>query len=275
MVAPHRFASRTGDSGSPLPDPFDSLAVYQVHFRRGSVSMIAGTPGSFKSILALNMLAYWSGLGIGCQYFSADSDEFTTIKRLGGILTGDSVDTVEKRILSGERRRYEAALRKLQSTQFEYKQMDIDGIVNHVRAYEAVYGIYPEVIFLDNLIDFADSPDDWGGMLVMIKELDQLAKDIKAHICILHHAKLRGGTSGKGPEPGRPPADWEIQGKVTQIPRLVLTLAADSTNLRVASVKNTNGQQFRDASVYVDFQVLNSMRVEDINFRMGRSLCPY
>lgn len=272
MYSPHKFAQRIGNTGSPLPDPFASLSAYQVHFRYGALSLVAGTPGSYKSVFALNMVVAWAKAGIGSLYFSADSDEFTVCKRLAGIVTGDSIGLVEKRMMAGERQPYEAALRKLHGVEFEYKQMDMHGIACHVKSYEAIYGGYPDAIFIDNLIDFADAPDDWGSMLVMLKDLDQLAKEVKAHICVLHHARLRG-SSAKGAssaEPGRPPADWEIQGRLTQIPRLALTLAADGTSLRAAFVKNTNGPQFRDGSVSVGFQVLSSMRIDETDLRMGK-----
>jgi AAA domain len=271
MYSPHKFAGRIGNIGSPLPDPFNSLAIHKIQFRRGATSMIAGAPGSFKSVFALNMLAEWSRHGVGGMYFSADSEEFTVIKRLSGILTGDDIDRIEQRILRGDRRKYESELKRLKGVEFEYRQMDMQGLATHIKQYEAIYGEYPDVVYVDNLIDFVDSPDDWGGMLVMTRELDALAREIKSHICILHHAKLRMDGGGKSQAFGRPPADWEIQGKVTQIPRLVLTMAAENLSLKVACVKNTNGPQSRDASFSIDFQVHSSMQVRDVSFTMGRT----
>jgi hypothetical protein len=142
-------------------------------------------------------------------------------------------------------------------------------IANRIKSYEQVYGRYPEVVFIDNLIDFVDSPDDWGGMLIMTRELDALAKEIKAHFVILHHAKLRMKENSKSPDFGRPPADYEIQGKITQIPRLVLTVAAENMSLRLSCVKNTNGPQTRDASYSWQFQVLGNMRVSDVSSIRG------
>lgn len=270
MYSPFKFSTRIGNIGSPLPAPFTVLDFNQIQFRHGATSMIAGTPGSFKSVLALNMLAEWARLGIGCLYFSADSEEFTVVKRLGGILTGDPIDLVEKKILQGSPGRYVQALRKIEGAEFEYAQMDMAGIANHVKSYEAIYGAYPEAIFVDNLIDFVESPDDWGGMLIMTRELDALARSTKSHICILHHARLRMNDKTKQPDYGRPPADYEIQGKITQIPRLVLTVTAANLTVKVACVKNTNGPQYRDGSVSHNFQVLNSMAVKDIDFMMGK-----
>jgi hypothetical protein len=145
--------------------------------------------------------------------------------------------------------------------------MDYDDIVRHVRSYEAVYGAYPDVIFLDNLIDFVDSPTDFGGMLELIRDMDGLAKEVKSHICILHHAKLRDtkkSENGEDPkDPMQPPADWEIQGRITQLSRLVLTITAVGLNVNMSVVKNTNGPQTRDASRVFGFDVYGSMQVKE------------
>jgi hypothetical protein len=171
--------------------------------------------------------------------------------------------------MEGKRLEYEGALRnKLAGkSEFEYEQMDIDDVARHTKSYEAVYGGYPDVIFLDNLIDFVDSPTDYGGMLELIRDLDGLAKEIKSHICVLHHAKLRDtkkSDSGEDPkDPMQPPADWEIQGRITQLSRLVLTITAVGLNVNMSVVKNTNGPQTRDASRVFGFTVYNSMQVKE------------
>ena len=167
--------------------------------------------------------------GIGCMYFSADSEEFTVAKRLSGIMTGDNLEFIENRLINGGTKRYADELRRLDGVEFEYKQMDYDGIASCVKSYEAVYGAYPEVVFIDNLIDFVDSPDDWGGMLMLIRDLDAMSRETKSHVCVLHHAKI-APSDPKKQDAGRPPADWEIQGKITQIPRLVLTVTAKESS---------------------------------------------
>ena len=220
--------------------------------------------------MALNMLCSWANHGVSSLYFAADSDEVTVVNRLSGILTGTNVETVERRMMEGKRADYENALRnKLAGrAEFEYEQMDFDDIVRHAKSYEAVYGGYPDVIFLDNLIDFVDSPTDFGGMLELIRDMDGLAKEIKSHICILHHAKLRDNKANdKGEDsekdPMQPPADWEVQGRITQLSRLVLTICAVNLSVNMSVVKNTNGPQTRDASRVFGFDVYGSMQVKE------------
>jgi KaiC/GvpD/RAD55 family RecA-like ATPase len=265
MYSPHKYACRIGNIGSSLPDPFPSFGLEKIHFRRGGTSLIAGAPGSFKSVLALNMLASWARQGVSSLYFSADCDEFTSIKRLAGIITNENLDTVERRMINGDHERYEKALATLDGVAFEYEQMGFEDLVIHVKSYEAVYGAYPDVIFIDNLIDFVSSPSAWEEMIELIRDLDGFSKEIKSHVCILHHAKLGGKDEQKDKDrvPGQPPADWEIQGRVTQIPRLALTVGAWGMTLKVACVKNTNGPQYRDASRWMDFRVYDNMQVNN------------
>jgi hypothetical protein len=111
----------------------------------------------------------------------------------------------------------------------------------------------------------------WDEMQVYIKALDALSKEIKAHIMILHHAKLPDANpNARNPRPlDQPPADYEIQGRVTQFPRLVLTMAAESLHANLACVKNTNGPQYRDARHTIPITILPSMRVIE-PYRPGR-----
>jgi KaiC/GvpD/RAD55 family RecA-like ATPase len=221
--------------------------------------MIAGVPGSFKSVLALNMAAHWSARqGMSVLYFSADSDEYTVGRRVAGILTGEQTKLVESN-MQIDAHYYDNELKALGDIEFVYDQLDADGVKDHIEAFELVYGAYPEIVFIDNLIDFADSPDDWAGMLLFIRSMDAVARKTKAHICILHHAKIR--TENK--RAGWPPGDWEISGKVTQLSRLVITVAAEDRRLYWAPVKNTNGPQDREAQMRYGFFVTESMRIKD------------
>lgn len=268
MYSPKRFKGRVGEIGRKLPDPYRSLGEEGIHFRRGSVSMIAGTPGSYKSVLALNMITTWAHKGVSSLYLSADADEFTVVRRLSGITTGDGIDVVENNIIRKNAEKYEQALGRLEGVEFEYEQFDMDNIAYRVKSYEQIYGAYPDVVVLDNLIDFVSSPMAFDEMLVLIKALDAFSKEIKCHVLILHHAKLQGGANNANRAPNaapransQPPADWEIQGRLTQLPRLALTLAAGGFNLNMACVKNTNGPQYRDASHTIEFHVNQNMRV--------------
>lgn len=264
MYSLRRFSGRTGSLGKPLADPFPSFDMYRIKFRHGAVSMVAGAPGSFKSVLALNMLIEWAKSGKSGLYFSPDSDEFTVAQRVTGILTGHSTEVIETAWGRGETAPYLAALATLDRVKFAYTQCDIDAITVHLRAFEAVYGEFPQVVFIDNLIDTVEDPTDWGGMIQVIRDLKGIARETQAHVCILHHASEEWA---KG-HPGMPPPSWAIQGKVSQIPNLVLTVGALGLSLKVAPVKNRTGPQDPTAGVALPFLVQPSMRVDDTGYRM-------
>jgi hypothetical protein len=269
MYSPYKFADRIGNIGTALPDPFRAFQFAKAAFRRGAVSMIAGTPGSFKSVLALNMAVKWAAQGMTVLYFCADSEEFTVAKRLSGILTGESLELIERRIIAGDRDRYAGVLADALKgrVEFEYEQMmGIEEIAVHIKSYEAVYGGYPDVIMVDNLIDYVTNQTAFDEMQELLANADALSKETKSHICFLHHARLKNEDFSKKDDAkplGQPPADWEIQGKLTQKPRMILTIAAAGMAAKVAVVKNSLGPQTKDASTTYDFSVFNNMQMHD------------
>jgi len=262
-----KFADRIGNLGRPLPDPFpiygDPTRRYK--FRYGEVSMLAGKPGSFKSITALNWLAGWAGNGLGIMYFSADSGEAIVASRMTSIITGRSAEEIDRRFSMRENLdEFSGQLDWLDRlVMFEYRQFDIDKIVKRIRGYSDIHGRSPDVIFVDNLINFVDRPDDYGDMIVLLRELDAVAREYKSHICVLHHAKF--GEKKKDEDIGRAPADHEIAGKVTQIPRIAFTSGAIGTQIQVACVKSTNGPQDPFAMNPMSFRIDDSLRVIDQN----------
>jgi len=228
--------------------------------------MLAGAPGTFKTALALNMAKTWADHDIYSQYFSVDSDESTITQRLSGIITGYNMDEVERK-LQQNRAYFDDDLYKSlgDKVTFEYQNMGWESMVYHVKSYEQKYGGYPDAIIIDNLIDLASSVYAFDEMQEIIKNADALAKKTKAHVMILHHAKLQSEEK-KGDEPdwekyGQPPADHEIQGKMTQFPTLALTIGAYGMDIRLAAVKNRFGPQYRNADVSHPFRVNYSMRV--------------
>jgi hypothetical protein len=238
-----KAVTRSGLMGAPLPDVYDSLTKMKVTFRRGATSMIAGPPGSYKSTLALNLLTRWADRGVTGVYVSADSDQFTVGKRCAGIITGDTLDKVEKTLRDGS---YTGPLRRLSDVQWEFESLDLRAIQIRMLAFEQKYGSFPDVLFLDNLMNMLDNPADFQGQIRMCRDLDTLARETKTHICILHHTS----EVYKGSEP---PPRSAIQGKVSQFPRLILTMNAVGPDMMVAVVKNTNGPAQADGKFYTDF----------------------
>jgi hypothetical protein len=227
-------------------------------FRHGATSMLAGTPGSFKSVLALNMLVTWTRAGKSVLYFSGDSDEFTVARRVSGIITGDDQATIEAAFLKGDAKRYLTAIEEtLENVVFVYELLSMDGIADHMKAFESVNGAFPDAVFLDNLMDYTAAGDEWAEMREMTKDLDAMARETMSHIVILHHA-------GDQAPVGVPPARSFIQGKVTQKARLVLSLAANNGGVMCACVKNTNGPQDPSGATFTGYVVDSSLRILDM-----------
>lgn len=206
--------------------------------------MIAGAPGAFKSALALNLLAKWAQAGVYGLYFSADADEFTTAKRTAAILMHRLVDDVETGMRGPNAHVYRAALSAMDKTRWVYKAADINEIDRHMRGFEAVYGSFPHVVFVDNLLNMSETGDDWAACREFIRNLDILAREAECHVCVLHH------TSESNYNAGFPPARSAIMGKISQFPRLILTVGVNESTLNVAVVKNTNGPQDPTARTY-------------------------
>jgi AAA domain len=258
MYALDKFHTRTGRMGAPLPEVWGSFSDNKITFRRGGMSLIAGQPGAFKSTLARNMLVSWVQQGMTAVYFSADSDEDEAARQVYGIISDTDTEGVERLFRTRQYDTITPVLRTMGAARFDYKAYDVDGIAFRLQAYEAVHGDYPDVVFIDNLINFASSSQDWAGMIDLQNELKALALEMRCHVCVLHHV------TDAFPS-GVPVPRSAIQGKVTQIPTLVLTVAAAGLQLSVASVKNRNGPAWPNADRWMNFQVYPSMRIQEVD----------
>jgi hypothetical protein len=247
-----KAVERSKDTGSALPNVYES---FKFRFRRGATSMIAGAPGTYKSTLALNLLSRWADKGITGLYISADSDEFTVGKRMAAIRSGDKVSQVERYLREGA---YAETL-NMPGVRFGFVPLDMRKLDQHVRGFESVYGSFPDVIFVDNLTNAIDSGgEEFGAMRQMTKDLDVLARASRSHVMILHH-------TSESWESVMPPPRWRVMGKVTAIPRLVLTLGCEGNMLHIATVKDSNGPQDASGQTYESLYVdTDTMRVRDL-----------
>jgi hypothetical protein len=228
---------RSANTGRPLPEVYKSFTHNKILFRLSATSMVAGAPGAFKSALAVNLLVRWAQQGVYGLYFSADADEFTTAKRAAAILTSRPVEIVEAGMRGSTAHVYRNALMKMENTRWIYKASDIEDIDRHMRGFESVYGSFPHVVFIDNLLNMSEVGEDWTACREFIRNLDILAREAECHVCVLHH------TSESSYEQGFPPPRSAILGKISQFPRLIVTVGVNQDTLNLAVVKNTNGPQ--------------------------------
>ncbi len=246
MLRLSRAWQSTNIKATPLPDVWKSLNSTEVNvkFRRGQVCMVAVAPNAGKSMFAL---VYAIKANIPTLFFSADTDTATVMIRTAAHLSGHSQLTVETN-LQKNTRHYQEYLSKMQNIQWVFDSSpSLDDIEMEIKAYIELYGIAPELIVIDNLMNVAAETDnEWAGLRAIMMELHDMARKTEACVLVLHHVSEQSEYGS----PTMPPPRRAIHGKVSQLPAIILTLGYDPSQgmLRVAAVKNRFGPHYADAS---------------------------
>ena len=236
---------------TPLPDVWDGLAAKQIKFRRGQVCMVAAAPNAGKSMFAL---IYAIKAEVPTLFFSADTDTTTVMMRVASVASGHSQLTVENN-LADNSHHYDHHFEKIDHIKWVFDSSpSIDDLELEIRAYVELYGIAPELIIIDNLMNVAAETDnEWSGLRAIMMELHDMARKTEACVMVLHHVSEQSEYGS----PSKPPARRAIHGKVSQLPALILTLGYDpgQSVLSVAAVKNRFGPHTADASDYTTLLV--------------------
>ena len=246
MLRLSRAWQSTNVKATPLPDVWKSLVSTDVNvkFRRGQVCMVAAAPNAGKSMFAL---VYAIKANIPTLFFSADTDTATVMIRTAAHLSGHSQLTVETNLQKNPRH-YQEYLSKMQNIQWVFDSSpSLDDIEMEIKAYIELYGIAPELIVIDNLMNVAAETDnEWAGLRAIMMELHDMARKTEACVLVLHHVSEQSEYGS----PTMPPPRRAIHGKVSQLPAVILTLGYDPSQgmLRVAAVKNRFGPHYADAS---------------------------
>lgn len=226
-----RAARHLESAGTFLPDVFLPLSQRGIRFREGTVNFIAGTPGSMKTGLALYLVGRW---GRPTLYFSADSEPFEMVERLASMQTGDSVSTVRANY-----EKYAPGLAELPIRMTFEDSPTYDDVFDEVTAYVEVYGEAPQVIVIDNLMNLTgENENEWGAHRDHARVIHKLCRVTGATVLVLAHM----GEDLKDPT-DRPAPRTKLQGKVAQLPKMILSLAFSSANseLKICAVKNRFG----------------------------------
>lgn len=246
MLRLSRAWQSTNVKATPLPDVWKSLNSTDVNvkFRRGQVCMVAAAPNAGKSMFAL---VYAIKANIPTLFFSADTDTATVMIRTAAHLSGHTQLTVENH-LQNNPRYYQDYLAGMQNIQWVFDSSpSLDDIEMEIKAYIELYGIAPELIVIDNLMNVAAETDnEWAGLRAIMMELHDMARKTEACVLVLHHVSEQSEYGS----PTMPPPRRAIHGKVSQLPAIILTLGYDPSQgmLRVAAVKNRFGPHYADAS---------------------------
>lgn len=235
---------RQSDSGHYLPTVFPPLESHGIRARLGTATFIIGPAGSFKTGFAM---AYVLSLGLSTLYVSADAEDFETVERAAAWLTGAPMSEVTK-----DYARFEAALGQLSNIRFCYDSSPTyDDLALEIAAFAEVEGRFPEVIVIDTLMKVVgESEDEWAAMRSTAQVVHEITHITGASVFVLHHA------SDDRVDTTKPAPRNKMQGKVSQLPKAIWSLALDGDQLHVAQLKSKWGREdpsgYTYATLYVD-----------------------
>jgi predicted ATP-dependent serine protease len=219
----------------PLPVVNSVLAGAGLSLRRGQFSLLAGAPGTGKSVVATNLAVFTK---VPVLFFSADSDEWTVRTRACAILSGSLLDDVEKNLHDEAWESFYAdTLRAADHIDFCYQtDIDIDFLVLRLQAHAEMRGDYPHLVVVDNLANtIVDQDNEFAELRAICRELQRIARTTGAHIIAAHHVV---GTKENGDSPV---ALADVMGKISKIPEVVLGLSHNGENSVILSVPKNRG----------------------------------
>lgn len=233
----HRTVKRGVSAGEPLPSPWPIFEENKMHFRRGSISMIAGPPGSMKTVLAMNIVRRM-GPEVPTLYHSSDSDSFTMASRALAMSQNIKTDEAELEVLMQSKRAYES-LKDFEHIRWSFESSPtLEHMWAEAEAYNTLKGTYPHHTVIDIMMDINYEGAGEQNYWALMAELKDMAREQETALTIVHHTS----ESAKG---GSPPPRSAIMGKANQLPTLIVTLWGDSHagTLDVATVKSRFGPQ--------------------------------
>lgn len=110
-------------------------------------------------------------------------------------------------------------------------------------------GRFPRVIVIDNLLNLTgENENEWGAHRDHARVIHKLTRITGAAVLVLCHMSETKMDAGVAPQPRT-----ALQGKVSQLPKVILSLAfADGQRLKVAAVKNRFGPADTSGQHYVE-----------------------
>lgn len=232
-----RSVRRGLSAGEPLPAPWPVFDQKKITFRRSSMQMIAGPPGSMKTVMMLNIVDRM-GPVVPTLYHSSDSDDFTMATRVLSMKTGLTTEESEEIIMNGEHAQSDA-LRSFGHVKWSFHAAPtLEHMWREAEAFREVHGTYPHHTVIDILMDVDYEGAGEQNYWALMAELKVMARDQQTSLTIVHHTS----EAAKG---GTPPPRSAIMGKANQLPTTIITLWGDAHNesIDVAVVKNRFGPQ--------------------------------
>lgn len=235
MITLSNALAQVSTAGEPLPPLWPEFVQQGVSFRQGNLVVIAAGPGGNKSVLAMNLVVR---SGVPALYVSADTDQFTTGLRAAALMSGDPLPRVEAAMKTPEGEKYRRLIEQIsRHVQWVFDgSPSIDDIRDEVEAFGLVYGCFPQLIVIDNLMNIYSDEEDHTAMRHNIEAFNILARESGACVVVLHHLV------GEYESGEKPPSLSALIGKVGKMPSLVLTLfRGQFGDLGVCICKNRYG----------------------------------
>lgn len=257
MRSLHRIVRGGLVAGKSLPDVYDTFKRAGVRVRQGKVTMIAGKPGSGKTMLALNLASKWQ---VPTLYFSNDSDEMTVASRLISRRIEHRTSEDVSQVMDSHRSWASTSLQEDEHIRWCFDPSPTLGDIEiEVRAFEELYGYFPSLIVVDVLmqINYA-SENEHTSQGEVIQFLNSLARQTGAAVIVVHHT-----TESVEGTPCQP--RFAILNKINQLPAVILTVANHGDTFYFCPVKNRDGRD--DASgqtVYAMYIDASRCIIEDL-----------
>lgn len=231
--------------GALLPTVFPALEQAKIRARMGTATFVAGPPGAMKTGFTL---FYLMRLGLPTLYMSADAEDFEMDERAAAAISGDSMDLVRRNPEGYAEmvRDHTKHIRLVFEDSPTYDDLELE-----VAAYAEVFGRYPSIIAIDNLMNLVgEQENEWAAMRDSARVIHKLTRTTGAALFVLHHM------ADDRADPSNPAPRSKLQGKVGQLPKAIWSLALDGDQLKLAPVKNrwgpgdASGKSF--VTLYVD-----------------------
>lgn len=215
------------ESLKPLPAPFKVFEAREALLYRGAVTVLAGGPGSMKTITALNFVRT---MKVPTLYNSNDSTVYTIISRAFAMLTHQDMH-MAKGIIERNPALASKVLSRWGNVRFDFNSKPtIEDIAMQGEAFRTVYGEYPHLTVIDVLMNVDHEGVSEQNYWRLMPELKAIATEWNTAMLAVHHTS----ESVKG-DPCQPMS--AIMGKANQLPELILTTHQGN----YAVVKNRNG----------------------------------
>jgi len=148
--------------------------------------MIAGPPGSMKTVLALNIVRQM-GADVPTMYHSSDSDDFTMASRTLSMLTGTPTDETELWVMGQKQLAYET-LKDMDHIRWSFKSSPtLEHMYMEAEAFRELKGEYPHHTVIDIMMDIDYEGAGEQNYWALMAELKDMAREQETAITVVHH----------------------------------------------------------------------------------------